>query len=555
MRSDVIKKGIERAPHRSLFKALGVIDEEFDKPFIGIANSFNELIPGHIELKELVDYVKAGIRLAGGVPFEFNTIGIDDGIAMGHIGMKYSLPSRELIADSIEIVGKVYHFDGMIYMSSCDKIEPGMLMAMGRLNIPSIFLSGGPMLSGKFYGIPVALSDIFEAVGSVKIGKLSVDQLKILEDMACPSYGSCAGMYTANTINILSEALGLSLPGSGTAPAPLAERRRLAKYAGMKVVELANKDIKPRDIIIKESFLDAIAVDMALGGSTNTVLHLPAIANEFNIKLSLDEIDEISRKTPTIVKLSPASKYYVQDLHEAGGVYAVMKELDKKGLIHKDRLTVELNTIGELLKKARIMRREIIRPVENPYSETGGIAILKGSLSPDGSVIKISAVSSNIEKFEGNAKVFDSEEDAFNSLMNNEIEKGDVVIIRYEGPKGGPGMREMLSLTSAIVGMNLDKDVALVTDGRFSGATRGITIGHVSPEAAECGPIALVKNGDKILIDLLNRKLDILISKDELNERKKYWKKPEDKVKEGYLYRYSQLVTSANTGAIFKSSF
>ncbi len=552
MRSDITKKGIERAPHRSLYKAMGFIDEELDRPLIGIANSFNELIPGHIHLREIVEYVKAGIRMAGGTPLEFNTIGICDGIAMGHEGMKYSLPSRELIADTVEVIAKAHAFDGLVLLASCDKIIPGMLMAAGRLDIPVIFLSGGPMLAGRYKGRDIDLKTVFEAVGAVKAGKMSEEELKIIEDIACPSCGSCAGMFTANTMNCLSEALGISLPGNGTAPAPLAERRRIAKYTGMMIVELVKRGITARQILTEEAFLDAIAVDMALGGSTNTVLHLPAIAREAGVKLPLDLFDEISEKTPTLCKLSPASDLHIQDLHEAGGIMAVMKELDKKGLIHRNRMTVALKTIGELIDKAEVGRRDVIRSVENPWLPRGGIMILRGSLAPDGSVIKISAVPEDLYEFEGVAKVFDCEEDATRAILDGKIEKGDVVIIRYEGPKGGPGMREMLAPTSAIAGMGLDRDVALVTDGRFSGATRGISVGHVSPEAAAGGPIAVVKNGDRIKIDLRRKRIDILISEDELKERLAKWKPPEPKIKVGYLYRYSKLVTSANTGAVFK---
>ncbi len=546
------KVGLERAPHRSLYKALGIIDEELGKPFIAIANAFNEIIPGHIHLREIVEYVKAGVRMAGGVPIEFGIIGVCDGIAMGHEGMKYSLPSRELIADSIELMVKAHAFDGLVVVASCDKIIPGALMAMGRLNIPSILVSGGPMLAGTYRGKKVALSDVFEAVGAVKIGKLSLEELSKLENLACPTCGSCAGMYTANTMNCLSEALGLSLPGNGTAPAPFAERRRIAKYAGMKIVELVKKDLKPRDIATREAFLDAIAVDLALGGSTNTVLHLPAIAREFNVKITLEDFDELSERTPTLVKISPAGPYHVEDLHEAGGVLAIMKELDKKSLIHKDRVTVSLKTVAELLKDVEVLRRDVIRPVENPWRPTGGITILKGTLAPEGAVIKTSAVAEGLTEFEGRAKVFDSEEEAVKAMLAGKIERGDVVVIRYEGPKGGPGMREMLTATSLISGMGLDKDVALVTDGRFSGATRGICVGHVSPEAAEGGPIAVVKDGDPIKISLKRKSIDLMLPSEEIKERLLKWKPPEPKIKEGYLARYSRLTSSASMGAVFK---
>ncbi|MEM4694672.1 MAG: dihydroxy-acid dehydratase [Ignisphaera sp.] len=551
MRSNVVKKGIERAPHRSLFKALGLTDEEIEKPLIGIANSWNEVIPGHKHLNQIAEAVKIGVRLAGGTPLEFNTIGICDGIAMGHEGMKYSLPSRELIADSIEVMAKAYQFDGLVLIASCDKIIPGMLMAIARLNIPSIFISGGPMLAGRYRGRDIDLHDVFEAVGAVKIGKISLDELKQIEEAACPGVGSCAGMFTANTLNILTEALGISLPGNGTIPAVDAARIRLAKITGMNIVKLVEKNIKPRDILTREAFLDAIAVDMALGGSTNTVLHLMAIAKECEINLDLDDFDRISEITPTLAKLSPAGHHHIQDLHEAGGVAAVMKELDKKGLIHRDRLTVALKTIGEIIDGAEVMRRDVIRPIENPILPRGGIMILKGSLAPLGAVIKVSALPENLYFFDGVAKVYNSEEEAVADILNGKVEKGDVVVIRYEGPKGGPGMREMLTATSVLVGMNLDRDVALITDGRFSGATRGISIGHVSPEAAEGGPIAVVENGDRIRIDLKMKKVDLLVDEDELNERFKKWKPAKIRFK-GYLKRYSELVTSSYTGAVFR---
>ncbi|MEM1683270.1 MAG: dihydroxy-acid dehydratase [Ignisphaera sp.] len=551
MRSNVVKKGIERAPHRSLFKALGLTDEEIEKPLIGIANSWNEVIPGHKHLNQIAEAVKIGVRLAGGTPLEFNTIGICDGIAMGHEGMKYSLPSRELIADSIEVMAKAYQFDGLVLIASCDKIIPGMLMAIARLNIPSIFISGGPMLAGRYRGRDIDLHDVFEAVGAVKIGKISLDELKQIEEAACPGVGSCAGMFTANTLNILTEALGISLPGNGTIPAVDAARIRLAKITGMNIVKLVEKNIKPRDILTREAFLDAIAVDMALGGSTNTVLHLMAIAKECEINLDLDDFDRVSEITPTLAKLSPAGHHHIQDLHEAGGVAAVMKELDKKGLIHRDRLTVALKTIGEIIDGAEVMRRDVIRPIENPILPRGGIMILKGSLAPLGAVIKVSALPENLYFFDGVAKVYNSEEEAVADILNGKVEKGDVVVIRYEGPKGGPGMREMLTATSVLVGMNLDRDVALITDGRFSGATRGISIGHVSPEAAEGGPIAVVENGDRIRIDLKMKKVDLLVDEDELNERFKKWKPAKIRFK-GYLKRYSELVTSSYTGAVFR---
>jgi len=551
MRSRIVVEGIERAPHRSLFKALGLTDEELQRPIIGVANSWNEVIPGHKHLREVAEAVKAGVRLAGGTPLEFNTIGICDGIAMGHEGMKYSLPSRELIADSIEVMTKAYQFDGIVLISSCDKIIPGMLMAAARLDIPAIFISGGPMLAGRFRGKDVDLHDVFEAIGGYKAGKVSYQDLVELENSACPGVGSCAGMFTANTLNILSEAMGISLPGNGTAPATSAERLRLAKYTGMMIMELVKKGITARRILTREAFLDAIAVDMALGGSTNTVLHLMAIASEAGVKLTLNDFDEISEKTPILAKLSPAGPYHIQDLHEAGGVAAVMRELSKKGLVHVERLTVALKTVGEIIANVTTRRPDVIKPITNPYSERGGIMILRGSLAPEGAVIKISAVPEDLYHFEGMAKVFDSEEEAVEAVLGGKILRGDVVVIRYEGPKGGPGMREMLTATAALVGMGLDRDVALVTDGRFSGATRGIAIGHVSPEAAEGGPIGVVKNGDKIVIDLRRKRLDIDVPNEELRERLAKFT-PLKKKLEGYLHRYSQLATSASNGAIFK---
>ncbi len=552
MRSDIVKKGIERAPHRSLFKALGLTDEELSKPLIGIANSWSELIPGHAHLREIAEAVKSGVRVAGGTPLEFNTIGLCDGIIMGHDGMRYSLPSRELIADSIEVVVNSYHLDGVVFIGSCDKIVPGMLMAMARLNIPSIFVAGGPMLSGKFQGREVDLHDVFEAVAVAKSGRLSLSELKMLEDSACPGLGSCAGMFTANTMCALSEALGASLPGNGTAPAVSSERIRIAKYSGMKVVELVISGVRPRDILTREAFLDAIAVDMALGGSTNTVLHLMAIAKEAGVHLTLDDFDELSEKTPTLCKLSPAGMHHVQDLHEAGGILAIMRELSKKGLIHEKRLTASLKTVGELLKDVRVMRTDVIRSVDDPILPRGGLMILKGSLAPEGAVIKLSAVASDVTYFEGPAKVFNGEEEAVSAILNGEVVKGDVIIIRYEGPKGGPGMREMLTATSLLAGSGLDKDVALITDGRFSGASRGLAIGHVSPEAAEGGPIALVENGDKVVIDIKNKRLDLVVPQDVIKERSSKWVPPTKKFKAGYLSRYSDMATSASTGAVLK---
>ena len=549
MRSDVIKRGVERAPHRSLLKAMGLTDEELERPIIGIANSFNEVIPGHIHLREITEAVKAGVRMAGGTPLEFGTIGICDGIAMNHSGMKYSLPSRELIADMVETMARAYNFDGLVLVASCDKIIPGMLMAMARLDIPAIFVSGGAMLPGRYKGKYVDIKTVFEAVGAVKAGKMSEAELRHIEEVASPGCGSCAGMFTANTMNALSEALGVSLPWNGTAPAVYAHRRRIAKQTGMAIMKLVENDVRPSQIMTKEAFEDAIAVDMALGGSTNTVLHLMAIAHEAGVDLTLDDFDRISEVTPNLVKLSPSGDHYVLDLYEAGGVLGVMKRLAEKGLIHEDRLTVAMKTVGELLKEAFVSRPEVIRPIDNPYSERGGLMILYGSLAPQGAVLKVSAVS-GVESFEGTAKVFESEEEATKAILTRKIKPGDVVVIRYEGPKGGPGMREMLTPTSAIAGMGLDKDVALVTDGRFSGATRGLSIGHVSPEAAEGGPIALVRDGDRIRMDIKAKRIDLLVDEEELEKRKAEWR-PKEKELSGYLERYSKLVSSANTGAVF----
>lgn len=552
MRSDLMKKGIERAPHRALFKAMGYTDEELQRPIIGIANSANELIPGHIHLQRIAQAVKEGVRLAGGTPMEFNTIGICDGIAMGHKGMKYSLPSRELIADTVEVMCSAYPFDGIVLIANCDKIVPGMLMALLRLNIPGIYISGGPMYAGRYNYKDIDLITVFEGVGAYTKKSISEKEFMEIEENACPGCGSCAGMFTANSMNCLSEVLGIALPGNGTIPAPTAKRIRLAKKAGMQIVELVKKDIKPRDIVTIEAFKNAIAVDMALGASTNTVLHLPAIANEAGIKLDLNIFNEISQKTPHLCNMSPAGPHHIQDLDEAGGVQAVMKELTKIGVINEKLLTVTGKTVKENLKEVKVLNNNVIRPVDNPYHKEGGLAILFGSLAPEGAVVKQSAVDESMLKHSGPARVFDSEEDAMKAILGGKIRKGDVIVIRYEGPKGGPGMREMLSPTSAVVGMGLDKDVALITDGRFSGGTRGAAIGHISPEAAEGGPIGLVKENDIIEIDIPNKRIDLKISQDEWEKRKKEFKPLESKIKEGYVYRYSKMVTSASTGAIFK---
>ncbi len=553
MRSHVVTKGIERSPHRSLFKAMGYTDEELRRPLIGIANAKSEVVPGHIYLDKISEAVKAGIRMAGGTPMEFGTIGICDGIAMGHEGMKYSLASRELIADSCETMGKAHPFDGMVFIPNCDKIVPGMLMAMIRVDVPSVIISGGAMLSLNINGKQLDLNSVFEGVGAVKSGKMTEEELMVIENNACPGCGSCSGMFTANSMNCLSEALGLALPGNGTIPAVFAERIRLAKEAGMTVMDLVEKDIKPSDILSEESFRNALAVDMALGCSTNSILHLPAIAYEAGIEINLDIVNEISSKVPNLCRLAPVvNGHHIQDLYYAGGVQAAMNELSKKNLLNTDLLTVTGKTVGENIATRMVMDYDVIRPIDNPYSETGGIAILRGNLAPDGAVVKKSAVDPSILVHQGPARVFDSEDDAIEEIYAGNINKGDVIIIRYEGPKGGPGMREMLGPTSAIAGMGLDKDVALLTDGRFSGATRGASIGHVSPEAMQGGPVGLVRNGDIISIDIPKGKLEVLLSEEELEERRKTFVPKEPKIKTGYLGRYARLVSSANTGAVLK---
>jgi len=551
MRSDKTKKSAEKAPHRSLMKALGLTDEEIERPFIGIVNSANELIPGHMHLNQVVSAVKAGVRLAGGTPMEFSVIGMCDGIAMNHEGMKYSLPTREIIADSIELIAMGHAFDAMVFVPNCDKIVPGMLMACLRLNIPSIVVSGGPMLAGKLDGRTVDLISVFEGVGELKAGKITEDDLKELEDSACPSCGSCSGMFTANSMNCLTEALGLGLPGNGTIPAPLSARLRLAKHAGMKVMELLEKDIRPRDIATRASFMNAIAVDMALGCSTNTVLHVPAIAYEAGIELELDDFDHMSRKVPHLCNMSPAGPYHIEDLYYAGGIMGVMKRLSGLGALDTSVMTATGSKLEDNLKEARITDSEVIRPTTSPYHEEGGIAILRGSLAPDGAVVKQSGVLPKMMKVRAKARVFDSEEDATEAIMAGKIEKGDAVVIRYEGPKGGPGMREMLTPTSAIAGMGLDADVALITDGRFSGGTRGASVGHCSPEAAEGGPIALVKEGDIIEIDIPQRRIDLLVDEAEMEHRRRQWSPPERKLT-GVLKRYASLSLSADKGARYK---
>ncbi len=552
MKSDIVKKGIERAPHRSLFKAMGYTEEELSRPLIGVVNSKNEIVPGHIHLNTIAEAVKAGIRLAGGTPVEFGAIGVCDGIAMGHMGMKYSLATRELIADSCEAMGRAHSFDGMVFIPNCDKIVPGMLMAAARINVPSVVISGGPMLSIKRNGKFLDFNNVYEGVGAVKAGKMTEEELMDLEDNACPGCGSCSGMFTANSMNCLTEVLGLGLPGNGTIPAVYAERVRLAKKAGMKVMELVEKDIKPSDILKKEAFQNALAIDMALGCSTNSVLHLPAIAHEAGIELNLDIINEISGKVPNLCKLAPAGHHHIQDLYMAGGVQAVIKELTKKNLINLDSLTVTGLTVRENIEKVNVLDYDVIRSVEEPYSPTGGIAILKGNLAPDGAVVKRSAVAPEMLVHKGPAKVFDSEDEAIAAIYGGKVSEGDVLVIRYEGPKGGPGMREMLGPTSAIAGMGLDKSVALITDGRFSGATRGASIGHVSPEAMEGGPVALVRNGDIISINIPEGKLEVEVSEEVMKARLNEWKAPSPKITGGYLGRYSKLVSSAGKGAILE---
>lgn len=555
MRSDLMKKGADKAPHRSLMKALGWTDKEIDMPTIGIVNSFNEIIPGHVELRRIADAVKAGVREAGGNPVEFPVIGVCDGIAMGHKGMKYSLASRGLIADSIEIMATAHPFDALVFIPNCDKIVPGMLMAACRLNLPSIFISGGPMLAGHVKGGDkrgMSLSSMFEAVGKYVDGKMSDEEFLAWENAACPSCGSCSGMYTANSMNCLCEALGIALPGNGTVPAVYSERVRMAKEAGYRIMDLLKNDVKAKDIINEASINNALKVDMALGCSTNTMLHLPAIAHEAGVKIDIFSANEISAVVPNLCHLAPAGKDHMEDLNLAGGVYAVMKELSKKNLLNLDLPTVTGKSLKELVESAKNYDEEVIRPIDNPYSPTGGIAVLKGSLAPMGSVVKRSAVAPEMLVHTGPARVFNSEEECINAIFGRKINKGDVVVIRYEGPKGGPGMREMLSPTSAIAGMGLDKDVALITDGRFSGATRGASIGHVCPEAAQGGPIGLVEEGDLISIDIPNGKIDLLVSDEVLSERKKNYKEPECPIKSGYLLKYSKHVTSAAEGAIVK---
>ena len=552
MRSDAVKTGMQQAPHRSLFNALGMTKEEMERPLVGIVSSYNEIVPGHMNLDKIVNAVKLGVAEAGGVPVVFPAIAVCDGIAMGHVGMKYSLVTRDLIADSTEAMAMAHQFDALVMIPNCDKNVPGLLMAAARLNVPTVFVSGGPMLAGHLNGHKTSLSSMFEAVGAYAAGKLDEDGLTECEMKTCPTCGSCSGMYTANSMNCLTEVLGMGLKGNGTIPAVYSERIRLAKHAGMQVMEMYRKNIRPRDIMTKEAILNALTVDMALGCSTNSMLHLPAIAHEIGMDFDISFANEISAKTPNLCHLAPAGPTYIEDLNEAGGVYAVMNELNKKGLLHTECMTVTGKTVGENIKDCVNLNPEVIRPIDNPYSQTGGLAVLKGNLAPDGGVVKRSAVVEEMMVHEGPARVFDCEEDAIAAIKGGKIVEGDVVVIRYEGPKGGPGMREMLNPTSAIAGMGLGSSVALITDGRFSGASRGASIGHVSPEAAVGGPIALVEEGDIISINIPELKLEIKVSDEEMQARKAKWQPREPKVTTGYLARYAAMVTSGNRGAILE---
>ncbi|OUP19051.1 dihydroxy-acid dehydratase [Lachnoclostridium sp. An196] len=552
MRSDAVTKGMQQAPHRSLFHALGLTEEEMNRPLVGIVSSYNEIVPGHMNLDKVVEAVKMGVAMAGGTPIVFPAIAVCDGIAMGHIGMKYSLVTRDLIADSTEAMAMAHQFDALVMVPNCDKNVPGLLMAAARVNIPTVFVSGGPMLAGHVKGQKRSLSSMFEAVGAYTAGTMTEEDVREFEQKVCPTCGSCSGMYTANSMNCLTEVLGMGLQGNGTIPAVYSDRLRLAKHAGMQVMEMLKKNIRPRDIMTKEAFLNALTVDMALGCSTNSMLHLPAIAHEAGVELNVDIANEISSRTPNLCHLAPAGPTYIEDLNEAGGVYAVMNELSKKSLLNLDCMTVTGKTVGENIKDCYNKNPEVIRPIDHPYSETGGIAILKGNLAPDSGVVKRSAVTEEMLVHEGPARVFDCEEDAIAAIKGGKIVAGDVVVIRYEGPKGGPGMREMLNPTSAIAGMGLGSSVALITDGRFSGASRGASIGHISPEAAVGGPIALVEEGDIIKIDIPNNRLDVDISDEEMEERRKKWRPREPKVTTGYLARYASMVTSGNRGAILE---
>jgi len=550
MRSDVIKKGISRAPHRSLLKALGITDEEMKRPFIGVAQAANEIIPGHLHLKHIAQAAKDGIRMAGGIPFEFSTIGVCDGLAMNHEGMKYSLPSRELIADSVEIMAKAHAFDALVLVPNCDKIVPGMIMGALRVNIPTILVSGGPMLAGFCQGKNIALSNVFEAVGKFQTGSISEQELKEVENYACPGIGSCAGLYTANSMNIWAEAVGIALPGNGTIPAVDARRIRLAKHTGIRIMDLFEKDVKFLDIITKKTIENAIAVEMALGGSSNTMLHSLAIAFEAGIPFDIDDFNRIGEQVPQLCSLSPAGEYHIQDLDRAGGISALLKELSRKKIINLGEITVTGKNIDQNIENAFILDNEVIRTIENSYNPKGGIVFLKGNLAPQGAVVKSSAIHSSMLRHEGPARVFESEEESTKAILEGKIKKGDVIVIRYEGPKGGPGMREMLTPTSAIAGMGLDKDVALITDGRFSGATRGASIGHIAPEAAAGGPIAIVREGDIIKIDIPQKRLDLKIEDEEIKQRLDKLKLPSFTAKSGYLKYYTNFVGSADKGAV-----
>jgi len=551
LRSDTVKKGLEKAPHRSLFRALGFTDTEFDRPLIGVVNSFNEIIPGHIHLREITEAVKAGVRMAGGVPVEFPTIGVCDGIAMNHVGMKYSLASRELIADSVEVMVEAHVFDGLVFVTACDKIVPGMLMAAARLDLPSIVVSGGPMLAGRFCGRDVSLSNVFEGVGAVKAGKMTVAELAELEEEACPGCGSCAGMFTANSMNCLTEALGMALPGNGTVPAVTAARRRLAKLSGMRVMGLIKEKLTPSKLLTPAAFMNALTVDMALGCSTNTILHLTALAHEAGVAFDLREVNEISGRTPNLCRLSPAGPFHLQDLDEAGGIPAVMNVLLGAGLINGEALTVTGRKVKENVRERPLRRAEVIRPVTEAYSRTGGLAVLFGNLAPEGAVVKQAAVAPEMLRHRGPARVFDSEEDAVQAIMSGAVKQGEVIVIRYEGPRGGPGMREMLTPTATLAGLGRDKDVALLTDGRFSGATRGASIGHVSPEAAAGGPIAALRDGDVIEIDIPGRRLEAFLEEREIKARLAVMAPFKPRISHGYLGRYAKMVSSASKGAVF----
>lgn len=552
MRSDLMKKGLTRAPHRSLFYALGLGEKEINRPLIGVVNSASGVIPGHIHLDQIAQAVCSGIAMAGGTPLEFSTIGVCDGIAMNHLGMKYSLPSRELIADSVEAMAMAYPFDGLVLIPNCDKIVPGMIMAALRLNIPAIVISGGPMLAGHFQGQRIDFSDVYEAIGKVEVGELSLEEIAEMEKVACPGCGSCAGMFTANSMNCLTEAIGLALPGNGTIPAVYGERIRLAREAGQKIVKLIDKDIKPRDIVTSEAIRNGLALDMALGCSTNTVLHMAAIAHEAGQDFTLETVDEISHRTPNLCRLSPVGDTFIEDLYFAGGVQAVIRELISAGLFQGDALTVTGKSQAENTANSRILNQSIIRPVSDPYSPYGGLAILRGNLAPDGAVVKESAVAEEMLLHRGPARVYEGEEEAVSDILGQKINKGDVIVIRYEGPRGGPGMREMLAPTSSIKGIGLDRDVALITDGRFSGATTGASIGHVCPEAAVCGPIALIREGDLIEIDIPGQQINLLISEEERIRRMQQWRPREPKVTSGYLARYASMVSSADQGAVLR---